>query len=735
MKRNKKKVLSGVTAVCCAGAVLVAGTFAWQAVSSAMNAFSDTLSEEGKNPGANLHDDFDSLTGEKKIYVENTGDTDVYVRVSLAELFAEGVSEQPAGGTWSTHMPANGDVADCGGGFQDAYEGAFTWNLGSTEVYNYQSIVGSAAWNASEVAGDVEATRKGRDNLVGDALGSAQSGSTIVNLKDAVTADKVAPSAQVIAMKAYKEMSAANKSDFAGWVYDVDGYAYWSQPLAAGASTGLLLNGVTMPEAGTETYYYAINAVMEYVDTADLGAWTHEGSDGKREIILNEKGQMASHTKEKGAEIVAGSQAGQTTTEASTDASEMLIDVSKSSLTAEGATTNLTTGESAPAPTVKDGNGKEVKVTWTSSDKSIVSVDEKTGKITGVKEGGPVTITGTSSTGGTVTYQVNVTDPLPVDKDLTAVAPPNDMNLGDKEEAPVVKDEDNNEVEIVEWESSNPEVATVDPETGEITAVGPGTTTITGKDAEDNEVSFDVTVTDVLNASPANVSVIAGGTADIPKITDVNQNEIPAGDLTWTSSDSSKATIDLESGKINGIANTDKDVTLTGTDDKGNKVEITVSVGKSAQNKLDEVVIDEPYMSLENEEEGLLIGDDGGDGWGNFVIVPYYSNNWEDNAIDWGDYSKNYGVVPVSKLFKLGADASNVTFSATDERVVKIEDGNIYLWYLPDHKEFIAAGGNDGYHPEVSVIATYTDPETGEKASKEVKIALFYMGTIAYSNK
>ena len=260
---KQKKVLSGMTALVCVAALLITGTFAWRGVSSALNVFSDTKVTP-TTVGANLHDDFDKTTGDKNVYAENTGESDVYVRIQLTELLNKGATTP---GTQTPVIYAPTDLTNSGNNY-NAYGGAFKWTLGNTAPVGYNSIMGSAAWNSA-------ADRSAKDNLVGDAFGGAQNnGSTIVDLKGATTTAKVAPAGTVITMAAYNAKSAADKATFVGWIYDTDGWAYWSQPLAGGATTSLLLDKVAMPAAGSETYYYAINAKMEYVDEVDLPAWT-----------------------------------------------------------------------------------------------------------------------------------------------------------------------------------------------------------------------------------------------------------------------------------------------------------------------------------------------------------------------------------------------------------------------------------------------------------------------------
>ncbi|MCP1111527.1 Ig-like domain-containing protein [Ohessyouella blattaphilus] len=724
MKERKKRALTSLTAVGCAAAVLVAGTFAWQAASSAMNEFSNEQSAESKNPGGNLHDDFDATTGDKNIYVENTGDTSIYVRVMLEEYLNQGENTAEDNQIWTTHIPAAGAVADCGNGAHDAYQEAFQWTMGNTTPYSYNSIVGESGWEGiaeGMSADEISDARKANDQLVADALGSASSTtSTIVDLTSATTAKKQTATAEVIAMSAYTAKSAAEKASFIGWVYDIDGYAYWSQPLAPGSATGLLLDKVSLPL--NETYFYAINAVMEYVDRDDLGAWTGAGADGVREITVNDKEQMTASVNDNGNEIKAGSQVGGVTTESSKEAKDMLNELSGSNLEAAGATTELAVGEKAAAPTVTNGNDEEVTVTWESSDPSIVAVDPATGEITGVKEG-VATITGTDENGNTVDYTVTV---INNEKDLSAVDTPDTMQKGDVEDAPKVVDGENNEVPIVDWISSNPDVVSVDPDTGELTAKAPGTATITGEDENGNKVEFDVTVSDEFTAEPEAVTVEAGQTAAAPAITDVKGNTVNPEDLTWKSSADDKVTV-APDGTINGVAATESPVTVTGTDANGNKVEILVTVtapGKTAQDIVNETVKDS-YQAEETEAETCAIGNDY-----DFNIIPYYATNPINGCQSQGTMDMNYGEIPLSKLINDGFSADNITFSSTDGKVVKIENGTLYLWYLPTYEEYSTNGWSDGFHPEASVTATYTDPDTGAKATKEVKVGIFYMGTI-----
>ena len=263
MKTKQKRAVSRVAAVACIIALLVTGSYAWRGISSALNEFDDR--KVRNEAGANLHDDFSAETGDKEVYVENTGNADVYVRVQLADLLAENTDVAPAYPNYELYKPGNLNQAG------NQYGKGFIWTFGNSAGYDYTSITGSAEWA-------VAADRSEADTLVGDQRGDAASGSTIVDLS-ALPNDKVAPAGSVISMVDYWAPAFDSQRDgFAGWVYDADGYAYWSQALPKGETTSLLLNGVALPVKGASTYYYAINVNMEYVDEIDLSAWTDDAN-------------------------------------------------------------------------------------------------------------------------------------------------------------------------------------------------------------------------------------------------------------------------------------------------------------------------------------------------------------------------------------------------------------------------------------------------------------------------
>ena len=117
-------------------------------------------------------------------------------------------------------------------------------------------------------------------------------------------------------------------------------------------------------------------------------------------------------------------------------------------------------------------------VSWSSNKPEIISVDSSTGRIEAHKEG-EATITVTTED-GEKTASCTIKAIIPVES-VTIVNAPLEMAEGDTItlEADVLPEYATNKT--VTWSSSNPEVATIDEETGFLKALKPGTVDITVK--------------------------------------------------------------------------------------------------------------------------------------------------------------------------------------------------------------------------------------------------------------
>ena len=241
--RLRRTAAAAVTAVL-AVALTLTGTLAWNAMADKVNKFAN----EG-DKAAVLHDDFEGGP-DKHVFVENTSkSTEIFVRVRLQEFMdLTSHSDRPLGpGDWTAHAPATA-VGDCGltNAASEKFHDNFAWTMGGGKWYLPQPP-GTSGTAPSDL------------NVYGPATPGARQ----------------APNAQVVSMNDYLAMDFCGQEAYVGWIYDVDGWAYWSRLLPAGEATGLLLQKVTpAPGLGDIDYFYAINVAMESVDRDDLPMWT-----------------------------------------------------------------------------------------------------------------------------------------------------------------------------------------------------------------------------------------------------------------------------------------------------------------------------------------------------------------------------------------------------------------------------------------------------------------------------
>lgn len=56
------------------------------------------------------------------------------------------------------------------------------------------------------------------------------------------------------------------------WVYDTDGWVYYSKPIEPHTATGLLLSGIELNEVMDDSWYYAIQVTGQFITADDLGS-------------------------------------------------------------------------------------------------------------------------------------------------------------------------------------------------------------------------------------------------------------------------------------------------------------------------------------------------------------------------------------------------------------------------------------------------------------------------------
>ena len=238
------------------------------------------------------------------------------------------------------------------------------------------------------------------------------------------------------------------------------------------------------------------------------------------------------------------------------------VSLSETTLTLVEGETKVLTAEIAPA------DAENQSVTWSTSDKSVVTVEG--GTVTAIKAG-EATVTVTANDKGSVKAECKVTvtaakvavTGVSLDKTTLTVAAGGNAKLT----ATVAPANATNK--SVTWSSSNQAIATVDSE-GNVTVKSAGTATITvttkdgGKTATCT-VTVGIPVTGV-SLNKTSLTLTKGKsaklTATVAPANATNKN------VTWSSSDRAVATVDSEG---NVTANAAGTATITATTEDGNK--------------------------------------------------------------------------------------------------------------------------------------------------------------------
>ena len=167
------------------------------------------------------------------------------------------------------------------------------WGKDGTGNYPYddytkytegQTVDGTAYYDIDENTDD-EGSATGKLGNGGEENVNYQA----VNETHAAKSTLTKPAAQskaVITMKEWKalpekttytddtknEVETVGKDTFQGWVYDEDGWAYWSQAIAPETATSLLLDRISLNEYLTGEWYYGINVVAQFITGDELGS-------------------------------------------------------------------------------------------------------------------------------------------------------------------------------------------------------------------------------------------------------------------------------------------------------------------------------------------------------------------------------------------------------------------------------------------------------------------------------
>lgn len=244
------------------------------------------------------------------------------------------------------------------------------------------------------------------------------------------------------------------------------------------------------------------------------------------------------------------------------------IDGGKTQTVVEGKTLEL-------KALVTPANASNKKVTWKSADPAIATVDEDTGVVTGVKVGGPVSITVTTEDGGfSASVSVTVTSAV-ADFGVSPSRGSSPINVG-KSTLTLSAGTDKD----ITWSSEDEKIATVNSG-GQVTGVSPGKVKITATAEDGSKGEYMVEVSGLV-IEEASIDLVVGYTKTIAYVaygTAATISDTPR----WTANPESIATV-TNGGRVTGMAPGVTTVTVT----KGRyTAECKVTVAEDVANAID----------------------------------------------------------------------------------------------------------------------------------------------------
>ena len=257
----------------------------------------------------------------------------------------------------------------------------------------------------------------------------------------------------------------------------------------------------------------------------------------------------------------------------------------------------IATGGSSQATAVlQDSAGQTLgsrKVTWSTSDAAIATVDQNTGMVRGISAG-KTTISATSE-GKTGGADVTVTTPAPPNATVATVAVSlgsTTIVVGSTTTASAVLLDSVGQVltgRSVFWTSANTTVAKVDGSSGIVTALAVGATSIIAT-CEGKTGSAVITVQPVpvatVTVSLGQASVIAGSSTQATAVLkDAAGNVLAGRSVAWSSTNGNSATVDAVTGNVHGIAAGSADIVAT-SEGKSGKATLTVVAPAPVATKL-----------------------------------------------------------------------------------------------------------------------------------------------------
>lgn len=322
---------------------------------------------------------------------------------------------------------------------------------------------------------------------------------------------------------------------------------------------------------------------------------------------------------------------------------------------------------------INPSNATNQNIIWSSDKPEIVSVNEETGEITGLKEGKAIIKVTTEDGGKTAACKVSVVIPTESIEIITEEV--KEMKVGETKQLEVIITPKEATNKAVIWSTSNKKVATVDSK-GNVKAIGSGDVIITAKTKDTgitDEWSTKVIkpVTSIkLNKTSAKLNISKSTEQELQLKATINPKDATYKDVTWNSSDENVAVVD-KNGKVSI-----KDVGLTDITVKSNDGNKTATCKLEVVRPVESVsIVDEDEQEIKEVDE-LKLGEERSvfikinpENAGNQEVVIKSSNT---KVADYS-YDKENKMITVEAKNKGKANISVTTRDGNKKAVYKVE--------------------------------------------------------------
>ena len=309
-------------------------------------------------------------------------------------------------------------------------------------------------------------------------------------------------------------------------------------------------------------------------------------------------------------------------------------------------------GTSVLTATISPSNASNKRVTWTTSDSNVVTVDAS-GNVTAVGSGtATITCEANDESGISATCVVTVTSPVLV-AGVTLSSTSLSLEKGNTSKLTATVSSSNASNNMVTWRTSGSNVATVDA-SGNVTAVGSGTATITCEANDESGISATcvVTVTSpVLVAgvtlSSTSLSLEKGNTSKLTAT--VSSSNASNNMVTWRTSGSNVATVDA-SGNVTAVGSGTATITCEANDGSGKSATCTVT----SRVLVTSIALSSTSLSIEKGTTAMP----------GVTIAPSDADN---KAVTWMTSDSNVVTVDASgSVTAVGAGTATITCTASD---------------------------------------------------------------------